>query len=119
MARILIADDALFMRATLTRTLKEAGHEVVGEAETGVAAVNLAGELTPDLVMLDITMPEMDGLAALRKIRETHPQMPVIMCTALGQEAKVREALGAGARDYVLKPFSPAKLLTAITRALG
>lgn len=119
MARILIADDAGFMRALLKKTLSEAGHEVVGEAENGKVAVSLFSTVNPDLVMLDITMPEMDGLAALREIRNVSASARVIMCTALGQENKVKEAIGYGASDYVVKPFTPAKLIDAISRALA
>ncbi|MHB0938361.1 MAG: response regulator [Armatimonadota bacterium] len=119
MARILIADDAGFMRALLKKTLLEGGHEVVGEAENGRIAVSLFAATQPDLVMLDITMPEMDGLSALREIKDASASARVIMCTALGQENKVKEAIGFGASDYVVKPFTPAKLLDAISRALA
>lgn len=119
MARILIADDAGFMRALLKKTLQEGGHEVVGEAENGRIAVTLFSSINPDLVMLDITMPEMDGLEALREIKSASAAARVIMCTALGQENKVKEAISTGACDYVVKPFTPAKLLDAISRALA
>lgn len=119
MARILIADDAMFMRVSIKKLLSQAGHEVVGEAENGRVAVNLFGSTKPDLVMLDITMPEMDGLAALLEIRSADPNARVVMCTALGQENKVREAIDGGARDYIVKPFTPDKLLAAIQRALA
>lgn len=118
MARILIADDALFMRATLKKALTGAGHEVVFEAENGAVAVAQFQALAPELVMLDITMPEMDGIEALKQIMQANSNARVIMCSALGQENKVREAIGAGARDYIVKPFNPEKLLSAITRAL-
>ena len=119
MARILIADDAMFMRVSIKKILVQAGYEVVAEAENGRVAVSLFGSTSPDLVMLDITMPEMDGLAALREIRSANPHARVVMCTALGQEAKVREAIEGGARDYVVKPFTPDKLLAAVERALA
>ncbi|MHB9130782.1 MAG: response regulator [Armatimonadota bacterium] len=119
MARILIADDAMFMRVSIKKILSEGGHEVVGEADNGRDAVTLYGTTTPDLVMLDITMPEMDGLAALGEIVTINGNARVIMCTALGQDNKVREAIGRGARDYIVKPFTPAKLLDAVSRALA
>ena len=119
MAKIIVADDAMFMRATLKKTLTEAGHEVIGEAGNGAEAVALFEKVNPDLLLMDITMPEMDGLAALATIMGAHPEARIIMCTALGQENKVKEALAAGARDYVVKPFQGAKLLDAVTRALS
>lgn len=119
MARILIADDAMFMRATIKKALTEAGHEVVGEAENGKVAVKMFGELSPDLLLMDITMPELDGLGALGEIMRSDPSARIIMCTALGQQDKVKEALSLGARDYIVKPFSPPKLLEAINRLVG
>ncbi len=119
MAKILIADDAMFMRASIKKILTEGGHEVVGEAEDGQDAVEKYAVLAPDLVMLDITMPRMDGLAALAAIVNANASAKVIMCSALGQEQKVKEAIGTGARDYVVKPFTPQKLLDAVNRALA
>lgn len=119
MARILIADDALFMRTVIKKALTEAGHEVVGEAGNGQVAISLYGTMQPDLVLLDITMPEVDGLTALSEILANHPEARVIMCTALGQQDKVRQALGQGARDYIVKPFTPPKLVDAVSRALA
>lgn len=119
MARILIADDAMFMRATVKKVLTGGGHEVVGEAENGRVAVTLYSNLQPDLALLDITMPEMDGIAALGEIKRANAAAKVIMCTALGQHDRVKEALGLGALDYVVKPFTPDKLLGAVTRALS
>ncbi len=118
MARILIADDALFMRATLKKTLIGGGHEVVFEAENGAIAVAQYQTLAPELVMLDITMPEMDGIEALKQIMAANSEAKVIICSALGQENKVREAISAGARDYIVKPFNPEKLLAAVARVL-
>lgn len=119
MARILVVDDALFMRATVKKILTSAGHEVVGEAENGAIAVKRYSECQPDLMTLDITMPEKDGIEALSDIITVYPDARVIMCSALGQENKVREAITLGARDYVVKPFTPDKLLDAIRRALA
>ncbi|HEX2950030.1 MAG TPA: response regulator [Armatimonadota bacterium] len=118
MAKVVIADDAMFMRATVKRVLTGAGHEVVGEGENGRVAVSLYSSLQPDLVILDITMPELDGIGALGEIMSMNPAARVIMCTALGQQDKVKEALMLGARDYVVKPFTPDKLLTAVNHAL-
>ncbi len=119
MARILIADDALFMRFTLKRTLTQAGHEVVAECENGQQAIEKYGEVQPDLVFLDITMPELDGLSALHAIRESDDAARVIMCSALGHGNKVREALDAGARDFIVKPFTPERILEAVNKALA
>lgn len=119
MARILIADDALFMRATIKKVLAVGGHEVIGEAENGRVAIEMADARQPDLILLDITMPELDGIAALTELMRRNAATRVVMCTALGQETKVREALSLGAREYVVKPFTPDKLLAAITRALA
>lgn len=119
MARILIADDAMFMRATIKKALTGGGHEVVGEGENGRMAVTLYGNTNPDLVLLDITMPELDGIGALGEIMKTNPSAKVVMCTALGQQDKVKEALALGARDYIVKPFTPDKLLAAVNGALS
>jgi len=119
MARILIGDDAMFMRATLKKMLIAAGHDVIGEAENGVRAVELYGQLQPELMLLDITMPEKDGLQALGDIMQQYPQARVIMCSALGQENKVREALMLGAKDYLVKPVTPERLTETIRRVLA
>lgn len=119
MARVLIVDDAAFMRKLLTDALTSGGHEVVGEGANGVEAVARWQELRPDLTTLDITMPEKDGLAALAEIMAIDPSAKVIMCSALGQEAKVLEAVKLGAKDFVIKPFQPPRVLEAIEKALG
>lgn len=119
MARILIADDALFMRTVVKRALVAGGHEVVAEAENGQQAFDAFQRLKPELTLLDITMPEVDGLAALKLIMGADPAARVIMCTAIGQQDKMREAVTSGARDYVIKPFTPDKLIDAVTRALS
>ncbi|MEZ5163964.1 MAG: response regulator [Fimbriimonadaceae bacterium] len=103
--RILITDDALFMRVTLKNILTQNGYEVVGEAQNGAEAVKLYGELKPDLVTMDITMPEMDGLEALKKIKESDPGATIVMCTAMGQKNMVVEAIQSGAKDFIVKPF--------------
>jgi two-component system chemotaxis response regulator CheY len=119
MARILVVDDAAFMRKVLGDALTKGGHEVVGEGANGNEAVERFQEVHPDLTTLDITMPEADGLHALREILATDPAAKVIMCSALGAEDKVLEAIRAGAKDFVVKPFQPDRVLDAISRALA
>ncbi|MEI6512082.1 MAG: response regulator [bacterium] len=117
--RILISDDALFMRVTLKNILSQNGYEVAGEAANGREAVELYNKLKPDLVMMDITMPEMDGISALKGIRSADPNANVIMCTAMGQKNLVMEAVQAGAKDYIVKPFQPDRVLGSIRKVLG
>ena len=119
MARVLIVDDAAFMRKLLTDALVSGGHEVVGEAGNGIEAVTRWQELRPELTTLDITMPEKDGLSALAEIMAIDPSAKVIMCSALGQEGKVLEAVKLGAKDFVVKPFQPPRVLEAVDKALS
>ncbi len=119
MARVLVVDDAAFMRKLLSDALASGGHEVVGEAGNGAEAVTRWQELRPELTTLDITMPEKDGLAALAEIISIDPTARIVMCSALGQEAKVLEAVKLGARDFVVKPFQPARVLEAVGKALA
>ena len=119
MARVLVVDDAAFMRKMVTDALTKGGHEVVGEAGNGAEAVTQFQELRPDAMTLDITMPEKDGLAALKEIIALDPSAKVIMCSALGQESKVLESIKLGAKDFVVKPFQPARLLEAVGKALA
>src|SRR5690242_4899089 len=119
MARILVVDDAAFMRKMVSDALTKGGHEVVGEAGNGVEAVSQFQELKPELTTLDITMPEKDGLAALREIIEIDPTARVVMCSALGQETKVLESIKAGAKDFVVKPFQAERVLEAVGKALA
>jgi two-component system chemotaxis response regulator CheY len=119
MARILIADDAAFMRMMIKNILTQNGHEVVGEAENGAEAVERYTELKPDVTTMDITMPEKDGIAALKEILAADPSAKVVMCSALGQEAKVIESIRSGAKDFVVKPFQQDRVLSAVTKALG
>ena len=116
---ILVADDLAFIRNVLRDTLSTAGFHVVGEAGTGGEAVELFAEKQPDVVLMDITMPGMDGLDALRAIRAADPNACVIMCTALGQERLISEAIGAGARDFIVKPFAPERVVVAVKTALN
>jgi two-component system chemotaxis response regulator CheY len=118
MPRIMVVDDAAFMRMRCVRLLKEHGYEVV-EAENGQQAVKLYQQVRPDAVLMDITMPEMDGLQALKAIREVDPSARVAMVTAMGQQAMVIEAIKSGAKDFVLKPFEPARVLAAVKKMVG
>ena len=119
MARVLVVDDAAFMRKMVTDALTKGGHEVIGEASNGIEAVERYRELRPELTTLDITMPEKDGLAALQEIIGLDPSARVIMCSALGQESKVLESIKLGARDFVVKPFQPARVQEAVEKALA
>jgi two-component system chemotaxis response regulator CheY len=119
MARVLVVDDAAFMRKMVSDALAKGGHEVVGEAGNGVEAVARFQELKPDLMTLDITMPEKDGLTALAEIVAADPSARVVMCSALGQEAKVLEAIKLGAKDFVVKPFQPDRVIEAVDKALA
>jgi two-component system chemotaxis response regulator CheY len=119
MARVLVVDDAAFMRKVVSDALTKGGHEVIGEASNGTEAVAQWQELKPELTTLDITMPEKDGLAALKEIMALDPAARVIMCSALGQESKVLEAVKAGARDFVVKPFQADRVLDAVGKALA
>ena len=119
MARILVVDDNAFMRLMLKNMLTGAGHEVVGEAENGIEAVEQFKALGPDLVTLDITMPEADGIEALHNIRAADGSARVIMVSALGQEQKVIESVKGGAKDFVVKPFNEERVLQALGKALA
>ncbi|MBS1717006.1 MAG: response regulator [Armatimonadetes bacterium] len=117
--RILITDDALFMRVTLKNILVQNGYEIVGEACNGAEAIQMYKSLKPDLVTMDITMPELDGLSALKEIRSIDPAANVVMCTAMGQSKMVAEALGSGAKDFIIKPFQAETVVEAIGKALA
>ena len=119
MARVLVVDDAAFMRKVLSDALAKGGHEVVGEAANGNEAVSRYQELHPDVMTLDITMPEKDGLEALKEIIAADPAARVVMCSALGQESKVLESIKSGAKDFVVKPFQADRVLEAVGKALG
>lgn len=119
MSNILVVDDAAFMRMMIKDILSKNGFNVVGEAENGVQAVEKYEELQPDLVTMDITMPEMDGITALKKIKETNPNAKILMCSAMGQQAMVIDAIQAGAKDFIVKPFQADRVIEAIQKALG
>jgi two-component system chemotaxis response regulator CheY len=116
---VLICDDAIFMRTMLGDILSQAGFDIVGEAETGAQAVEKYRALKPDLVTMDIVMPDMGGIEAVREICRTDPDAKVLMCSAMGQQALVVEAIQAGAKDFVVKPFQPSRVLEAVQRVLG
>jgi two-component system, chemotaxis family, chemotaxis protein CheY len=118
-ARVLVVDDAAFMRKMVSDALTKGGHQVVGEAGNGVEAVAQYQALKPEVTTLDITMPEKDGLSALKEIIALDPAARVIMCSALGQESKVLESIKAGAKDFVVKPFQPDRVIDAVGKALG
>ena len=117
--RILVVDDAAFMRMMIKDILSKNGFEVVGEAADGVQAIEKYHELKPDLVTMDIMMPEMDGIAALKSIKEKDPSAIVIMCSAMGQQAMVIDAIQAGAKDFIVKPFQADRVIEAIQKAIG
>ncbi len=116
---ILICDDAAFMRMMIKDILTKNGYGIAGEAENGVVAVDKYNETKPDLVLMDITMPEMDGIQALKKIRENDPSALVIMCSAMGQQAMVIEAIQSGAKDFIVKPFQADRVLEAVKKVVG
>ncbi|MCR2820709.1 response regulator [Lederbergia panacisoli] len=117
--RILIVDDAAFMRMMIKDILVKNGFEVVGEAVDGIQAVEKYKDLKPDLVTMDITMPEMDGITALKEIRSVDPAAKIIMCSAMGQQAMVIDAIQAGAKDFIVKPFQADRVIEAIQKTLG
>ena len=117
MPKVLIVDDAQFMRLRCARLLTENGYETV-EAQNGVQAVEVYQKERPDVVLMDITMPEMDGLTALREIKKLDPNARIAMLTALGQQGIVLEAIKSGARDFVVKPFEAERVLSAVQRIL-
>ena len=116
---VLVCDDAVFMRTMIGDILTQAGLDVVGEAESGEEAVKKYKELRPDLVTMDIIMPAMGGIDAVRAITNYDPAARVLMCSAMGQQALVAEAIQAGAKDFVVKPFQPSRVLEAVQRVLG
>ena len=116
---ILICDDAAFMRMMFKDILTKNGYNVAGEAENGAKAVEKYAELKPDLVLMDITMPEMDGIEALKKIKASDPSASVIMCSAMGQQAMVIESIQSGAKDFIVKPFQADRVIEAVQKVVG
>jgi two-component system, chemotaxis family, chemotaxis protein CheY len=119
LAKIVIVDDAKFMRMTLSNILMNGEHEVVGQGENGKDAIRLYRELKPDLVTLDITMPEMNGIDAVKQIKKEFPDAKVVMCSAMGQQKMVVESIEAGAKDFIVKPFDEGRVIDAINRVLS
>ncbi len=119
MARVMIVDDALFMRASVKKILESNGHTVAGEASNGKEAIEKYVEVKPDIVTLDITMPEMDGIEALKRIKLIDPNAKILICSALGQKDKVIEAIQNGATGFVVKPFQEENFLGALDKALN
>lgn len=117
--KVLVVDDAAFMRMMIKDILRKGGYEVVGEAEDGIKALEKFKELHPDLVTMDITMPDMDGITAVKEIRKVDPNAMIIMCSAMGQQAMVIDAIQAGAKDFVVKPFQPERVLEAVRKVLA
>jgi two-component system chemotaxis response regulator CheY len=118
-ANVLVVDDAKFMRLTIRNILTKANHTVVGEAENGREAVSLYRDFQPDLVTMDITMPEMNGIDAVHEILRQFPKAKIIMCSAMGQQRLIVEAIEAGAKDFIVKPFDENRVLEAVKRVLG
>ncbi|SFB23259.1 response regulator [Clostridium frigidicarnis] len=119
MARVLIVDDAAFMRMMLKDILEKNGFEIVGEASNGLKAVEIYKAEKPDVVTMDITMPDMDGIEAVKEIKAFDPAAKVIMCSAMGQQTMVMDAIRAGAKDFIVKPFQADRVIDAIRKVLG
>jgi two-component system chemotaxis response regulator CheY len=116
---ILVVDDAAFMRMMIKDVLSKNGFEICGEAENGAKAIEKYKELNPDLVIMDITMPEVDGIQAVKEIKKLNGAAKVIMCSAMGQQAMVIEAIQAGAKDFIVKPFQAERIIEAVKKVLG
>jgi two-component system chemotaxis response regulator CheY len=119
MAKVLIVDDAAFMRMMIKDILEKNNFEIVGEASNGLIAVDLYKKERPDVVTMDITMPDMDGIQAVKAIKEFDPNAKVVMCSAMGQQSMVMDAIKAGAKDFIVKPFQADRVLEAINKVLG
>ena len=119
MARVLIVDDAAFMRMMIKDILEKNGYEVCGEAPNGLVAVELYNKEKPDIVTMDITMPDMDGIEAVKTIIASHPDAKIIMCSAMGQQSMVMDAIKAGAKDFIVKPFQAERVLEAVNKVVG
>ncbi len=119
MAKIMLVDDAAFMRMMVKNALTKSGYDNFVEAHDGAEAVKKYDEEKPDMVIMDITMPNMDGLQALKKIRENDPNAKVVMCTAMGQEGMVVDAIKSGAKDFIVKPFNADRIVQTVNTILG
>lgn len=118
-AKVLIVDDANFMQITLEKVLQLGSHQVVGKANNGIEAIQLYKETKPEIVLLDITMPEMDGIETISEIMKMDPEAKVIMCSAMGQQKIVVKAIELGAKDFIVKPFDESKVLETVDRVLN
>jgi len=116
---ILVVDDAAFMRMMIKDVLSKNGYEILGEAENGQKAIEKYEELNPDLVIMDITMPEVDGIQAVKEIKKIDGNAKIIMCSAMGQQAMVIESIQAGARDFIVKPFQADRVVEAVKKVIG
>ncbi|MBU5483083.1 response regulator [Clostridium sp. MSJ-11] len=119
MAKVLIVDDAAFMRMMIKDILEKNGYEVIGEASNGIKAVELYKKERPDVVTMDITMPDMDGIQAVKEIKAMDPSAKIVMCSAMGQQTMVMDAIKAGAKDFIVKPFQSDRVLEAIKKVVG
>jgi len=119
MPKVLITDDAAFMRMMLKDILTKGGYEIVGEAVNGNEAIEKYNQFKPDLVTMDITMPICDGITALKQIMASDPTAKVVMCSAMGQQAMVIESIQSGAKDFIVKPFQPQRVLEAVKKLIG
>lgn len=119
MAKVLIVDDAAFMRMMIKDILEKNSFEIVGEANNGIVAVDLYKKEKPDVVTMDITMPDMDGIEAVKQIKAYDPNAKIVMCSAMGQQSMVMEAIRAGAKDFIVKPFQADRVLEAIRKVIG
>ncbi len=117
--KIMLVDDASFMRMMLKNILVGSGYEIIGEAENGAKAIEQYKNLKPDLIIMDIIMPEMGGIDAVREIIKLNPSARILMCSSMGQQSLVVEAIQAGAKDFIVKPFQPSNVLEAVKKALG
>ncbi|MDR0764407.1 MAG: response regulator [Synergistaceae bacterium] len=117
--KVLIVDDAAFMRMMLRDILEKNGFEVIGEADNGKTAIQMYADRKPDVVTMDITMPEMDGIAAVKEIKAADPEARIVMVSAMGQQTMVMEAIRSGAADFIVKPFHPDRVLEALGKALS
>jgi two-component system chemotaxis response regulator CheY len=119
MAKVMIVDDAAFMRMMLKNILQKGGHEVVAEAENGLDAVEKYATVKPDFVTMDITMPVMEGIEAVKKIKESDPDAKILMCSAMGQQGMIVQAVQAGAKDFIVKPFQEERVLDSVNKMLS
>jgi len=119
MAKIMLVDDAAFMRMMVKNALTKSGYDNFVEAQDGAEAVKKYAEEKPDMVIMDITMPNMDGLQALKKIRESDPNAKIVMCTAMGQEGMVVDAIKSGEKDFIVKPFNAERIVQTVNTILG